>query len=105
MHETCACTSKLPHLGACNICWLLIGMFMSLGSTYKKVPLLFANSGYKTIFMGQLAFTLCKWFVGGARLEECKESEWATLTKYWGMLEFATKQVVMVVAQALMKNS
>jgi hypothetical protein len=37
--------------------------------------------------MGWLAFTLCKWFIGGARLEECKELKWATLTKHWGMLE------------------
>jgi hypothetical protein len=55
--------------------------------------------------MGQLAFTLCKWFVGGTRLEECKESEWAILTKYYDMLEFATKQVGMVAAWASMKNS
>jgi hypothetical protein len=47
--------------------------------------------------MGWFAFTLCKWFVGGARLEECKELEWATLTKHWGAPKFATKQVVMVV--------
>jgi hypothetical protein len=46
----------------------------------------------------------CKWFIGGARPKECKELKWAILTKHWGMLEFAAKQVIMVVAQASMKN-
>jgi hypothetical protein len=47
--------------------------------------------------MGWLAFTLCKWFVGGIKLE-CKDLKWVTLKKHRGTLEFVAKQVVMVVA-------
>jgi len=54
--------------------------------------------------MGWLAFTLCKWFVGGTRCEECKESKWVILTKHWGTPKFATRQVIMVATRASVKN-